>query len=91
MCDCGNNFTVEHACTLIDVQKGGFSSNGHSEICDLTVNLLREVYSACILNLTCNQPRQTQLSGTTANSQDGVRLDVSNGVRGGRYVSEDFS
>ena len=81
-CDCGTNFSVEHA---LSCPKGGFPSIRHNEIRDLTANLLSEV-----CNNVCTEPHLQpvtgeQLNGATANSQDGARLDIAaNGLWGGR-------
>ena len=61
---------------VLSCAKGGFPSIRHNEIHDLTANLLTT---------------SDQLSGATANSQDGARLDVSaNGVWGGRFENTFF-
>ena len=87
-CDCGSDFTVEH---VLSCAKGGFPCIRHNEIRDLTANLLTEV-----CNEVCTEPNllptmPDQLSGATANSQDGVRLDISaNGVLGERFEKTFF-
>ena len=81
-CDCGTNFSIEHA---LSCPKGGFPSIRRNEIRDLTANLLSEV-----CNNVCTEPHLQpvtgkQLNGATANSQDGARLDIAaNGLWGGR-------
>ena len=63
--------------------KGGFPSIRHNEIRDLTANLLTEVCSEVCIEPHLQPTTPDQLSGATANSQDGARLDVSaNGVYG---------
>lgn len=80
-CDCGNNFTVEHA---LSCAKGGFPSIRHNEIRDLTANLLTEVCNEVCIEPNLQPTTSDQLSGATANSLDGARLDISaNGVWGG--------
>ena len=87
-CDCGSNFTVEHA---LSCAKGGFPSIRHNEIRDLTANLLTEVCSEVRIEPDLQPISSDQLSGATANSQDGARLDVSaNGVWGGRFEKTFF-
>ena len=87
-CDCGNNFTVEHA---LSCAKGGFPSIRHNEIRDLTANLLTEVCNEVCIEPNLQPTTQDQLSGATTNSQDGARLDISaNGVWGGRFEKTFF-
>lgn len=82
-CDCGSNFSVEHA---LSCPKGGFPSIRHNEIRDLTANLLSEV-----CNNVCTEPHLQPVSGehfdgASANTQDGARLDIAaNGLWGGRF------
>ena len=82
-CDCGTQFSVEHA---LSCPKGGFPSIRHNEIRDLTANLLSEV-----CNDVCTEPHLQpitgeHLSGASANTQDGARLDIAaNGLWGGRF------
>ena len=87
-CDCGKNFSVEHA---LSCAKGGFPSIRHYEIRDLTANLLTEVCSEVCVEPDLQPTTSDQMSGATANSQDRARLDVSaNGVWGGRYEKTFF-
>ena len=87
-CDCGNNNTVDHA---LSCAKEGFPSIRHNEIRDLTANLLTEVCSEVCIEPHLQPTTPDQLSGATANSQDGARLDVSaNGVWGGRFQKTYF-
>jgi len=81
-CDCSNRFTVEHA---LSCNKGGFPSIRHNEICNLRANLLTQVCSEVCIEPNLQPTTSYQLSGATANSQDGARLDISaNGVWGRR-------
>ena len=87
-CDCGNNFTVEHA---LSCAKGGFPSIRHNEIRDLTANLLTEVCDEVCIEPNLQPTTPDQLSGATTNSQDGARLDISaNRVWGGRFEKTFF-
>ena len=70
-CDCGNRFTVEHA---LSCAKGSFPSIRHNEIRDLMANLLTEVCSEVCIEPNLQPTTTDQLSGPTANSQDGARL-----------------
>ena len=54
-CDCGSQFSVEHA---VSYPKGGFSSIRHNEIRDLTANLLSEV-----CNDVCIEPHLQPITG----------------------------
>ena len=81
-CDCGNSFTVEHA---LSCARGGFPTIRHNEIRDLTAHLLTEVCSDVRIEPDLQPVPSGQLSGATANTQDGARLDLSaNAVWGGR-------
>ena len=87
-CDCDNTFTVEHA---LSCRKGGFPTLRHNEIRDLTANLLTEACSEVCIEPNLQPVTPEQLSGATANTQDGARLDVSaNGVWGGRHEKTYF-
>ena len=87
-CDCGKNFSLEHA---LSCAKGGFPSIRHNDICDLTANLLTEVCSDVCIEPDLQPTTSDQMSGATANSQDGARVDASaNGVWGGRYEKTFF-
>ena len=81
-CDCGNSFTVEHA---LSCARGGLPTIGHNEIRDLTANVLTEVCNDVRIEPELQAVTMEHLTGATANSQDGARLDISaNGVWGGR-------
>ena len=74
---------MEHA---LSCARGAFPSIRHNEIRDLTANLLTEVCNDVRIEPDLQPVLSDQLSGATANSQDGARLDLSaNGVWGGRY------
>ena len=80
-CDCGNGMTVEHA---LSCPKGGFPTLRHNEIRDLTADLLTEVCNDVCVEPELQPVLPQQLTGATANRQDGARLDISaNGVWGG--------
>ena len=82
-CDCGRQFSIEHA---LSCPKGGFPSLRHNEIRDLTANLLSEVCNEVTIEPHLQPLSGEQLSGATANSTDGARLDVAtNGLWGGRF------
>ena len=81
-CDRGNSFTVEHA---LSCARGGLPTIRHNEIRDLTANLLTEVCNDVRIEPELQAVTTERLTGATANSHDGARLDISaNGVWGGR-------
>ena len=81
-CDCGNSFTVEHA---LSCARGRLPTIRHNEIRDLTANLVTEVCNDVRIEPELQAVTTEHLTGATANSQEGARLDISaNGVWGGR-------
>ena len=87
-CACGCNFSVEHA---LSCARGAFPTIRHNEIRDLTAHLLTEVCNDVRIEPDLQPVTSEQLTGATANSQDGARLDLSaNGVWGGRYEKTFF-
>ena len=73
-CICGKSFTVDHALVC---NTGGLPTRRHSEIRDLTANLLSEV----CYNVT-SEPKLQPLTGETfslasTNREDAARVDVS--------------
>ena len=82
-CACGSNFSVEHA---LSCPKGGFPIVHHSEIRDLTANLLSEVCHAVQVEPILQPITGETFFNTTANSEDDARLDVAaSGFWGGRF------
>ena len=80
-CACGTSFSVEHA---LSCPKGGLPSIRHNEIRDLTATLLTEVCSQVATEPELQPASQEDFSLSTANVQDGARLDiVMNGFWGG--------
>ena len=87
-CECGNGMSVEHA---LSCAKGGFPIIRHNEIRDLTATLLTKVCSEFSIEPELQPVMPQQLTGATANAQDGARLDISaNGVWGGKYEKTYF-
>ena len=87
-CACGNNLSVEHA---LSCAKGGFPSIRHNEIRDLTATLLTEVCHDVSIEPGLQPISNELLTGATANTQDGARLDVAaNGFWGGTYEKTFF-
>ena len=73
-CACGERFDISHA---LSCKKGGFVSQRHNELRDLTANLLAEV--CCDV---CVEPPLNELTGETlelrsANTSSEARLDIS--------------
>ena len=82
-CACGANFTVEHA---FSCPRGGFPSIRHNEIRDITANLLSEVCNDVRVEPDLQELTTEVLSGRTAITTDGARLDIAvNGLCGGRF------
>ena len=76
--DCDSNLTVEH---VLSCARGGFPSIRHKEVPDLTANSLMEVCSDVCIEPDLQPLSSDQLPNVSANSQNGVRLDLSaNGV-----------
>ena len=75
--------SVEHA---LSCAKGGFPTIRRNEVRDLTAILLTEVCKDVCIEPELQPVMPQQLSGATANAQDGARFDISaNGVWGGRF------
>ena len=82
-CACGTNFTVEHA---LSCAKGGYPSIRHNEIRDFTANLMSEVCHNVAIEPHLQPITGEILSGASANTQDGARLDVAaDGFWGSRF------
>ena len=82
-CACGAAFAVEH---LLSCPRGGFPSLRHNEIRDLTAVLLTEVCNNVQVEPELQVITSETLSGRSANTTDGARLDVAAcGFWGGRY------
>jgi len=72
-CECGENFSIEHALTC---KKGGFVSIRHNSLRDITANLLTKTCKD-----VCVEPLLTPLTGEefnerSANLSDDARLDI---------------
>ena len=86
-CPCGTNFSVEHA---LSCSKGGFPSIRHNEVRDTVADCMSEVCSE-VCSDVCTEPTLQPitgetLTGTSAISGDGARLDIAaNGFWGGRF------
>ena len=81
LCACGTSFSVEHA---LSCPKGGLPSIRHNEIRDLTATLLTEVCSQVVTEPELQPVSQEEFSLSSANVQDGARLDIAmNGFWGG--------
>ena len=81
-CACGSSFSVDHT---LSCPKGGLPSIRHNEIRDLTAKLLTEVCSQVATEPKLQPVSSEEFSLSTANTQDGARLDiVMNGFWGER-------
>ena len=66
--------------------RGGFPTIRHTEIRDLTANLLMEVCNEVCIEPELQLVSQELLKGETANKEEGARLDVAaNGLLGGIF------
>ena len=73
-CACGSNNTIEH---LLSFSKGGFPLIRHTEIrCLIIANMLTEVCHNVCIEPKLQPLTGEQLHNTTANTQDGARLDI---------------
>ena len=88
-CACGASFSVERA---LSCAKGGFPSIRHNEIRDLTATLLTEVCNDVCIETELQPVTDEELTGSTANSQAGARLDIAaNCVWGGTFERTFFN
>ena len=82
-CECGASFTVEH---VLSCPRGGFPSIRHNEIRDITANLLTEVCRDVQVEPDLQEVSNEGLSGRSAITTDGARLDIAaSGFWGGRH------
>ena len=82
-CACGSCFSVEHA---LSCPKGGFPTIRHNEIRDLTGNLMTEVCHDVCIEPTLQLITGEVLTGASAITDDGARLDVAaRGFWGGHF------
>ena len=82
-CACGSCFSVEHA---LSCPKGGFPTIRHNEIRDLTANLMTEVCHDVCIEPTLQLITGEVLTGASAITDDGARLDVAaRGFWGGHF------
>ena len=71
---------------LLSCPRGGFPSIRHNEIRDITANLLTEVCHDVQVETDLQEVSNEVLSGRTAITTDGARLDIAaSGFWGGRY------
>ena len=82
-CECGPSFSVEHA---LSCPKGGFPSIRHNEVRDTVGGWLSEVCSDVCIELHLQPITGDMLTGASANTEDGARLDIAaNGFWGGQF------
>ena len=71
---------------VLSCPKGGYPSIRHNEIRDLSANLMSEVCNNVSIEPHLQPITGEHLSGASANTQDGARLDIAaNGLWGSRY------
>ena len=82
-CACGSNFKVEHS---LSCPKGGFPSIRHNEVRDTVGCWLSEVCSDVCIEPTLQPITGEPITGASAVTEDGARLDIAaNSFWGGRY------
>ena len=87
-CACGHSFTIEHA---LSCPKGGFPSLRHTEVHDLTANLLSEVCNNVVIEPHLQPLSSETLQYKTANRDDNARLDIAaNGFWRGQFERSYF-
>ena len=70
---CGANFTMQH---MLSCQRGGSPSIRHNKIRDIIENLLSEVCNDVRVEPELQELTTEELSGRTANTTNGARLDI---------------
>ncbi len=82
-CPCGQALSVQHA---LSCPKGGYPSLRHNELRDITASLLTETCHGVATEPTLQPVTSESFRHSTANVQDGARLDiVANGVWGSSF------
>ena len=71
-CICSNRFDIEHA---LNCKKGGFISNRHNAVRDITASLLQEICNDVEIEPTLEPPSGEILPNTTK-TDECVRVDV---------------
>ena len=72
-CNCGAQFTVNHAMIC---HMGGFPSIRHNEIRDITASLLTELCSNVATEPALQSLSGENMTARTANTDDGARVDI---------------
>ena len=73
LCNCGTQFTVDHAMIC---HMGGFPTIHHNEIRDITASLLTEVCHNVATEPALQQLTGERMVARTAKSDEGARLDI---------------
>ena len=82
-CACGSHFTVEHS---LSCPKGGFPTIRHNEVRDTVAGWMSEVCNDVCVEPPLQPLTGEALSGASAITEDGARLDIAaNGFWGGRH------
>ena len=88
-CACGTSFSVEHA---LSCPMGRFPIIQHNEVRDLTAKLMSDVYHDVCIEPTLQPITGEALSGASAITEDGARLDVAaNDFWGGPFDVKVFN
>ena len=72
-CNCGAQFTVDHAMIC---HMGGFPTIRHNEIRDITASLLTEVCNNVATEPTLQPLNGESMTARSANTDDGARADI---------------
>ncbi len=72
-CNCGAQFTVNHAMIC---HMGGFPTIRHNEIRDITASLLTEVCNNVAIEPALQPLSVENMAGRSANTDDGARVDI---------------
>ena len=72
-CNCGAQFTVNHAMIC---HMGGFPTIRHNEIRDITASLLTEVCNNVAIEPALQPLSGENMAGRSANTDDGARVDI---------------
>ena len=73
-CPCGEKFDTQHA---MSCEKGGFVTLRHKKLRDISYALLEEVYHDVVIEPILHAVTDNNLVLSTADTNDGARLDVS--------------
>ncbi len=82
-CSCGQPFSVQHSLSCL---KGGYPSIRHNELRDFTASFLSETCHGVAIEPSLQLITTESFRHTTADTQDGARLDfAANGIWGSSF------